>query len=187
MNGRSVVGYVSALALATGAAVIGQNQPSSTPARQPAATQPSSTPRPATAQPSKTGDQMRWRDMAAKIQDSHDRMAERNQKLAQQLAQAQTQTGEARVNAIAEVLTGVLQEQEYTTRAITHLQRLVFRNYLDSSNMSNEWDTWKDQYPFLDDAKDTGDDAAGNTSDQRRDRSKDTTNPDTTTPPRNPR
>ena len=185
MNSRNVFGYVSVMALATGAAVIGQNQPTSTPTRPPTSTQPSTT-QPSTTQP-RGADQARWHEMADKIQQMNDRMTERNQRLAQQLAQAQMQTGEARVNAIAEVLTGVLQEQEHTNRALTHLERLVFRNYLDTSNMSSEWDSWKGQYPFLDDSKDTSDDAAGSTGSDHRDRSKDNSNPDSNTPPRNPR
>jgi hypothetical protein len=181
MNSRNILGYVSVMALATGAAVIGQNQPTSTPTRPPASTQPTTT-QPGTQPSARPGDQTRWRDMADRIQKMNDRMADRNERLAQQLAQAQTQTGEARVNAIAEVLTGVLQDQEYTNRAITHLQRLVFRSHLESSNMSSEWDTWKEQYPFLDDSKDSkdsGDDATGESPDKNK--------PESTTPPRNPR
>ena len=188
MNSRTTLAYVSTLALATGAAVIGQNQPTQTPSRPPTATQPStsqpSSSQPSNNQPGQLTDQ-KWRDMAGKIQQSNDRMTERNQTLAQQLAQAQTQTGEARVNAIAEVLTGVLQEQQHTNREIVHLQRLVFRTHLESANMGNEWDSWKQQYPFLDDSKDT--DEVTGTGNEHRDRNGENPHPETTTPPRNPR
>ena len=189
MNSRTMVGCVSAMALVTGAAVIGQNQPTS-PTRpsttQPSTTQPSTTSPSTTGQPDRSGDQTRWRDAAQRIQGMSDRMTERSQRLQQQLAQAQTQTGEAKVNALAEVITELVREHEYTNRSILQLQRMAFREHLDSSNMGQEWDTWRQQYPFLDESKDTDNDMNGTGNDRDRDRSRD--NPSTTpTTPRNPR
>jgi TolA-binding protein len=175
---KAIIGYAGAIALAAGAAVIGQNQPSSSPAtRPPTASQPSTTP----GQPGRTttDQQTRWRESAERIQSMNQRMEERNQRLLQQLSQAQTQTGEARVNALAEVLTAVVQEHEYMNRSIIQLQRMVFRNYLDTSNLSGEWDTWREQYPFLDESEDQDDGMNGDGRDQ--------TTPSGTTPPRSPR
>jgi len=174
--------------LASGAVVIGQSQPASTPSRnQPSATQPSGrTP---------ADDQAHWREMADNFQRMNDRVSDRNTQLVQELAQAQTQTGEARVNAIAAVLTGVLQEQEHTNKAIARLQRLAFRTHFDGANMNQEWESWKQQYPFLDDSKDTDDNSAtGDTgkpnrgqTDPKKDPKKDPNNPDAAPAPRSPK
>lgn len=163
MKGSNILGYATVAALATGAAVIGQNQPAGAQpgSTQPGAIQPSrpTTIQPATTQPGQPGridpgQETRWREMAARIQDQNERMNERTERLAQRLAQAQTQTGEARVNALAEVLTGVLEEHQHINRSITRLQRMVFRSYMDSTQMSDQWESWKQQYPFLDETRD---------------------------------
>lgn len=180
MKSSNVLGYAAVAALATGAVVIGQSQPGSA--------QPGQT-RPATVQPGqpgaqpRTGDQTRWRDYAERTQRMSERMKERNERLTQQLVQAQLQTGEARVNALAEVLSGLLQEHEYLSREIARLQRMTFRSYFDMNNMSQEWDTWKQQYPFLDETRDRDDADTGSDVNRRPiDSGRPTTTPGTPTP-----
>jgi hypothetical protein len=127
--------------------------------------------------------------MAQRSQGMNDRMTERNQRMQQQLAQALTQTGEAKVNALGEVLTDLIKEHEYTNRAIVNLQRMAFREHLNSSNMGQEWDTWRQQYPFLDDSKDNDNDMNNPASDRDRDRNRDnpSSTPTSPTTPRSPR
>ena len=61
--------------------------------------------------------------------------------------------------------------------------------------MSQEWDSWKQQYPFLDDANDSDEDDINgnpgrsdpNRDSNRNDPNKPSTAPGSTTPPRNPK
>jgi hypothetical protein len=217
MKGSTIASMAGITAMATAALLIDQTaqvnaQPTNTTPRQPSTTpgQPSTTTpgQPSTTTPGQPttrpgitnrdtmrqpGDSTtRYRTHATSIQTAYDRLTSMNERLEQQLTEAKRLSGEQKVDALAEVLDGVLQEHTIMTDTMARLHGYNIRHYLEDKGQSEDLETWRRQYPWLGDDHFSGNRDGLNRDHNRdndinKDMDKDDDKKDTTIPPRNPR
>ena len=194
MKGSTIASMAGITAMATAALLIDQTaqvnaQPTTQPRQPSTPGQPTTTtPGQPTTRPGITtrdtirqpGDSTtRYRTHATSIQMAYDRLRSSNERLEQQLTEAKRLDGEQKVDALAEVLDGVLQQHTIMTDTMAQLHGYNIRHYLEDEGKSEDLETWRRQYPWL------GDDYFSGSRDDM-DRNKDL-DKDTTIPPRNPR